>query len=517
MRRLTLALLAGSLLIQPALAAPAGAKPAEAGEAAKAPEVDKIEASAVESAHPVTRSIPFRGGTLAYTVTPGTLTIRNDNGEATGSIFYVAYTVKPAPGSPPRPVSFLFNGGPGSSSMWLHLGSFGPLKIQMNGADHMPAPPIRLAPNPDTLLDKSDLVFIDAPTTGLSRSLGKTEPKAFFGVDADLDAFSRAIQRYLTVYGRWDSPKFLIGESYGTLRSAGLANLLDEKGVQLNGVALVSTTLNIGLLFQPNDQGYVGMMPTLAATAWYHNRLAHRPADLAAYLDEVRAFAAGPYAAALAKGHRIIAGERDQVAAKLAAYLGVSPQFVLENNLRVDADRFRKELLRSERKTVGRLDSRFVGEDADAGGEGTDYDPTDAAMTGAWVGTINDYLFRDLGFETKLTYRPNNYAGSQGDGGWNWRHRVGRFGGQLSADTSVDLADAMRRNPHLKVLNIAGYYDMATPFFGAEYDLTHMAIDPDRQANLSYKYYPSGHMVYIEPDSAKQLRLDIEAWMDGSR
>ena len=517
MRRLALALAAGLILAGPSLAASAGDKAADSAETAKKPDLDKVEASARETAQPVSRSIPFHGAALAYTVTPGTLTIRNDNGEATGSIFYVAYTVKPAPGAPARPVSFLFNGGPGSSSMWLHLGSFGPMKIQMASAEHLPPAPFRLAANPDTLLDKSDLVFIDAPTTGLSRPLGKTEPKAFFGVDADLDAFARAIERYLTVYGRWDSPKFLIGESYGTLRSAGLANLLGEKGVQLNGVALVSTTLDIGLLFQPNDQGYINMLPTMAATAWYHHRLAAAPADLAAYVDEVRVFAAGPYAAALAKGHRIGAAERDQVAAKLAAYIGVSPQFVVENNLRVDADRFRKELLRGERKTVGRLDSRFLGQDADAAGEGTEYDPTDAAMTGAWVGAINDYLFRDLGYETNLTYRPNNYAGTQGDGGWNWRHRLGHFGGQLSADTSVDLAMAMRRNPHLKVLEIAGYYDMATPFFGAEYDLTHMAIDPDRQANLTYKYYPAGHMVYIEPGSAKQLRLDIEAWMDASR
>ena len=521
MRHVLLALLLGTSLLVPGLAGSALAAPATSGkggetEAGKKPDADVVEASAVETAHPVSRSIPFHGSSLAYTVTPGTLTIRNDEGLATGSIFYVAYTMKPAPGAPPRPVSFLYNGGPGSSSMWLHLGSFGPMKIAMTTPDALPPAPFHLAPNPDTLLDKTDLVFIDAPTTGLSRALGKTEPKAFFGVDNDLDAFTRAIQRYLTINGRWDSPKFLIGESYGTLRSAGLAYALESKGVQLNGVALVSTTLNIGLLFQENDRGYVNMLPTEAATSWYHNRLATKPADLAAWLVEVRSFAAGPYATALAKGYTVPAAERDQVARQLAAYLGVSPEFVLNNNLRVDPDRFRKELLRGQRKTVGRLDSRFLGEDADAGGEGTEYDPTDAGMTGAWVGALNDYLFRDLGYETNLTYRPNNYA-AQAGGGWDWRHRVDRMGTQISADTSVDLAAALRRNPRLKLLQIGGYYDMATPFFGAEFDLSHMPISVERQANVTYKYYPSGHMVYIEPGSSRQLRLDIEAWMDTAR
>lgn len=507
MRRALLAVLMASAFAAPAFAQPPAEKPA-ADAAMPKKDADVAEAAVQESAKPNQRSIPFRGGTLAYTVTPGALTLRNDEGQPTASIFYVAYTVK---SDKPRPVTFLFNGGPGSSSMWLHLGSFAPVKIPMPTADHLPAAPFQLAPNQDTLLDKTDLVFIDAPTTGLSRMLGKTDTKTVVGVDGDLDAFSRAIQRYLTINGRWNSPKFIIGESYGTLRAAGLSEVLDQRGVQMNGIVLLSTVLDIGLLFQENDQGYVNMLPTLAATAWYHNRLQHRPADLAAFAEEVRGFAGGPYAAALQKGLDLPEGEKQAIAQKLAAYTGVSAEVYLRNNLRLGADRFRKELLRDQRKTVGRLDSRFLGQDADAGGEGTEYDPTDAAMTGAWVGEINDYLFRDLGYQTQLSYRPNNYAAT---GGWDWRHRVGRFGGQLAADTSVDLAIAMRRNPHLKVLNLAGYYDMATPYFGAEYDLKHMAIDPDRKANLSFKYYPAGHMLYIESESAKKLHDDIEAWMD---
>jgi carboxypeptidase C (cathepsin A) len=514
MRTALIALLTATALAGPVSAAEPAAKPAEAAEAAKKPDPDVAAAAVAESAHPVSRSIPFRGGTLAYTVTPGTLTIRNDEGAPIASMFYVAYTVERAKGAPARPVTFLFNGGPGSSSMWLHMGSFGPLKIEVPRPEGLAAAPYHLTPNPDTLLDKTDLVFLDAPTTGLSRVLGKAEPKDFFGVDGDLDAFSRTIQRYLTVYGRWDSPKFLIGESYGTLRAAGLANTLHEHGVQLNGVTLLSSVLDIVLLFGRYDQGDVNILPTFAATAWYHDRLAHKPADLTAYLAEVRAFAAGPYAAALAKGDTLPAAERDAVARQVAAYTGVSPEFVIRNNLRFGADRFRKELLRDQRRTVGRLDSRFEGEDTDAGGEATDYDPTDESLSGAFIGVLNDYLFRDLGYQTPLTYRPNNYAGIAGR--WDWKHRIGR-GGQIVADTSVDLGDAMRRDPHLKLLSINGLYDMATPVFGAEYDLDHMSLEPDRRANITFKYYPSGHMVYIEPSSAHRLHDDIETFMDGAK
>lgn len=519
MRRVFVALLSGLFLAGPALAADAPAAkdaPRDAAEAAKKPDPDVAVASVAETAHPVQRSIPFHGATLAYTVTPGTLTIRNDDGAPTHSLFYVAYTVGSPKGVQARPVTFIFNGGPGSSSMWLHMGSFGPMKIDAATTETLRPAPYRFGPNPDTLLDKTDLVFIDAPTTGLSRPLGKAEPKDFFGVDPDLDAFTRGIQRYLAVYGRWDSPKFIIGESYGTLRAAGLSYSLQQKGVQLNGVALLSSVLDIGLLFQPYDQSYIGMVPTYAAAAAYHNRLASKPADLNAYLAEVRAFASGPYAAALYKGDTVPAAEREAVARKLAAYIGVTPEFVLRANLRVGPDRFRKELLRDQGKTVGRLDSRFLGEDADNAGEGTEYDPTDAAMTGAWVSTLNDYIFRDLGYQTPLTYRPNNSA-AQGGSGWNWQHRVGGGRPQMTADTSVDLSAAMRRDPHLKVLSLNGLYDMATPFFGAEYDLTHMSLQPDRQANITWRYYPSGHMVYIEPNSARQLRTDIEAWIDSAK
>ena len=488
----------------------AGDKPDKADK----PDPDAAKASAAETAQPRKRSIPFGGGKLNYTVTPGTLTIRDDEGAPRASMFYVAYTVDQPKGGKPRPVTFLFNGGPGSSTMWLHMGSFGPLKVDASAPAMVAPPPFKLMANPDTLLDRTDLVFIDAPTTGLSRGLGKAKNDDFAGVDKDLDAFTRTIQRYLTVYGRWDSPKFLIGESYGTLRAAGLAYALQEKGVQLNGVTLVSTTLNIGLLFSTLDHTYETILPTYAAAAWYHNRIPNRPSDLGPYMAEVRAFAMGPYAAALAKGDAISAGERDAVAAKLAAYTGLSRDVILRNNLRVDPERFRKELLRDQRRTIGRLDARFTGVDADAGGEGPENDPTDASISGAFIGALNDYLFRDLGYTTPLSYRPNNYAGVGEK--WDWKH-AGPRGGQLTADTGADLGAAMRRNPRLKVLAVNGLYDMATPFFGAEYDLAHMNLEPEQRANIAYTYYPAGHMMYIDPTSARQLKADLAAFYDNAQ
>lgn len=260
-------------------------------------EQDTAKASIAEDAQPVRRAIPFHGRTLAYTVTPGHLTIRNDEGEPVASMFYVAYTIPPA-GGRPRPVTFLFNGGPGSSTMWLHLGSFGPLKIDAAKPEMERPAPFRLQPNPDTLLDVSDLVFIDAPTTGLSRAVGKAETKDLVGVDHDLDAFTRTIQRWLSVYGRWNSPKFIIGESYGTLRAAGLSHMLADRGVQLNGVTLMSSVLSIGLLFSSYDQTYVNILPTYAATAWYHDKIPNKP-PLDSFLQEARNFARGRYALAL--------------------------------------------------------------------------------------------------------------------------------------------------------------------------------------------------------------------------
>lgn len=503
-------LLAFSLLLSSAVYAadeqPAGDVPTkEAKTEAAKPDADTVKASVDEDAQPVRRSIPFHGHTLSYTVTPGHLTIRNDKGEPTGSMFYVAYTVA-STSARPRPITFMFNGGPGSSTMWLHMGSVGPIKVDASTPETIPGPPFRYGPNPDTLLDISDIVFIDAPTTGLSRPLGKTEPKEFFGVDKDLDAFTRTIERYLTKYERWNSPKFIIGESYGTTRAAGLSNSLLNAGVQLNGITFVSTVFNFAD-FQ-GDQSLVDFLPTYAADAWYHGKIPNKP-PLDAFLEQAREFASGPYAAALQKGNALNDEEKQSIAQQMAQLTGLSPDYILRSNLRVQPFRFQRELLRDRHQVIGRIDSRFVGTEPDNVGEGADYDPQGSAITGGFVAALNDYLFRDLGYKTPLTYRPNNYRGIGND--WDLTHKA-PGGPQQIADTSDDLANAMRQNPRMKILSVNGYYDLATPFHGAEYEFKHMALEPQLQSNIEYRYYPAGHMMYIDPVSARQLKADLAAF-----
>jgi carboxypeptidase C (cathepsin A) len=499
------------VLSAPAFAAddpPAGDVPPK-NVKAETPKEDKdtAKASVEEDAQPVRRSIPLHGRTLAYTVTPGHLTIRNDKGEPTGSIFYVAYAV-PSAGRP-RPVTFLFNGGPGSSTMWLHMGSFGPMKVDASIPETIAGPPFRYGPNPDTLLDITDLVFIDAPTTGLSREVGKAEPKDFFGVDKDIDAFTRVIQRYLTKYQRWNSPKFIIGESYGTTRAAGLSESLMNAGVQLNGIAFVSTVFNFAD-FQ-GDQSLINFLPTYAADAWYHGKIPGKP-PLQGFIDQARQFAHGPYALALQKGSNIADDEKQSVAQQMAQLTGLSTDYILRSNLRVQPNRFQRELLRDRHQVIGRIDSRYVGTEPDTIGEAADYDPQASAITGAFVGALNDYLFRDLGYKTPLTYRPNNYgAVFGGDDGWKFQHKA-PSGQQQIADTSEDLADAMRQNPRLKILSVNGLYDLATPFGGADYEFRHMAMEPQIAANIRYTYYEAGHMMYIDPASARKLKGDLASF-----
>lgn len=513
--RLILLACSTALVTAPALAQTAAPRPAAEHATKPAPDADIAAASAEEDAQPSRGSVTIAGRTIPYTVTPGTLTIRNDEGKPIASMFYVAYTADRAKGAPPRPVTFLFNGGPGSSSMWLHMGSFGPVRVDTPSTDVSAPPPYRIVPNHESILDKTDLVFLDAIGTGLSRPLGDTKGTEFWGVDQDIDAFARAIQRYLVKYDRWSSPKFLLGESYGTLRAAGLAHELQSRGTQMSGVILLSTILNYGVRNPGTELEDIIYLPSYAATAWYHNRLPNRPATLEPFLSEVRAYAIGPYLSALAKGDDLPVEERDAVARQLSAYTGLSTQVLIENDLRVDLSRFRKELLRDQRRTVGRLDSRFLGIDVDAGGEGPEYDAADAAIGGAYIGALNSYLFGTLGYKTKLSYRPNFYSSISP--AWDRKHKApGSQRKMDAANTALDLGQAMRQNPHLKVLALNGYYDMATPFFGAEYSLKHMQLDPSLRGNITYTYYPSGHMIYIEPGSMTALKADLDRFYDSA-
>ncbi|WP_414900184.1 S10 family peptidase [Sphingomonas flavalba] len=513
-RQLLLSIAIAALSAAPLTAQPRDTATANAASATAPGADDTAAASAEEDAQPKRGSVTIDGKRIGYTVTPGTLTIRNDAGEAVASMFYVAYVADRPAGAPPRPVTFTFNGGPGSSSMWLHMGSFGPVRVDTpNDTAHAP-PPYPIVENHQSILDRTDLVFIDAIGTGLSRPIGKAKGADFWGVDQDIDAFARGILRYLALYDRWDSPKFLLGESYGTLRAAGLVHTLQSRGAQMSGVILLSSILNYGVRQPGFDRIFVTYVPSYAAAAWYHKRLADRPAALEPFLTEVREWARGPYLAALAKGDDLSDAERAAIARQMSAYTGLSEKFLLSVDLRVDLARFRKELLRDQRRTIGRLDTRFLGIDVDAGGDSPEFDAADAAISGPYIGALNKYLFGTLGYKTKLSYRPNFYSGIAGT--WDQKHKAPDGRTMALAATSIDLGTAMRINPYLKVLSLNGYYDTATPFFGAEYDLKHMQIDPALRGNITYRYYESGHMIYIEPGSLTALKRDLDQWYDAA-
>jgi carboxypeptidase C (cathepsin A) len=456
------------------------------------------------------------GRSLKYTATAGTLVIRDEEDKPYGSIFYVAYTLDGAEAKA-RPVSFLYNGGPGSATLWLHMGSFSPVRIMTDSPKPTAGPPFQLVSNQDSLLDKTDLVFIDAPLTGYSRAVGKGQPKDFTGVDQDLHAFDRFIVRYISVNQRWNSPKFLIGESYGTTRSAALADMLGNDGVQLNGVVLISSILNYSIRAGGYDMLYIGNMPSYAAAAWYFNKVQNKPADLAAWVQQAREFASGPYAHALFAGDALPAAELDSVAKEVSRITGLSADYVKEANLRVSPSRFRKEVLRDQRMTLGRYDMRFEGEDLDAAGENPSYDASDTGISGAFIGALHNYLETELNYQSTDEYRPS--AGSNGQ--WDWKHRPTSGGGgpgggggeQTQPYVAADLASAIRKNPHLHVFSANGYFDLATPFFITEYDVTHMDLPAELRGNVQFGYYPSGHMIYLNVEALHKLRADLEKFI----
>ena len=472
------------------------------------------EATPIPPEKPVAthHELTIDGKTLKYTATAGNLLIRDEEDKPYGSIFYVAYTLDGAEAGS-RPVSFLYNGGPGSSTLWLHMGSFSPVRIVTDSPNPTAGPPFKLIPNQYSLLDKSDLVFIDAPLTGYSRAVGKATAKDFTGVDQDLRAFDRFIVRYLSVNQRWNSPKFLIGESYGTTRSAALADTLANDGVQLNGVVLISSILNYNIRAGGYDSIYVFNLPSYAAAAWYFNKIPNKPADLAAWVQQAREFASGPYAQALFAGHNLPAAQLDAVAKDVSRFTGLSVDYVKEANLRISPTRFRKEVLRDDRKTLGRYDMRFEGVDVDAAGEAPSYDASDAGISGPFVAALHDYLERELKYESTDTYRPSAETISQ----WDWKHKPtsgGPGGGeQAQPYVAADLASAIRKNPHLRVFSANGYFDLATPFFATEYDLAHMDLDPALRGNVQFGYYPSGHMIYLNVDALRQLKEDMAAFI----
>jgi carboxypeptidase C (cathepsin A) len=481
--------------------------PGQSAPAEKTPPVPPEKSSVTH--HDMT----LNGKVLHYTATAGTLIIRDgEDDHPYGSIFSVAYTLDGADPNT-RPVTFLYNGGPGSATIWLHMGSVGPVRVETDSPQATGPAPYKIVPNQYTLLDRSDLVFIDAPLTGFSRAVGKGTAKDFAGVDQDLKAFDKFIQRWVTVNQRWNSPKYLFGESYGTTRSAGLADALQNSGISVNGVILLSSILNYNIMAPGLDISYIGNLPSYAAIAWYHDKIPNKPKDLKAYLTEVRAFAQGDYAEALAEGDQLPPEKFDAVAAKVAQYTGLSVQYVKDAKLRISATRFRKELLRDEGDILGRYDARFEGSDVDNAGENPGYDPSDTGISGAFISAFHDYLQHELKYEPNDgdIYRPS--AGNIGQ--WDFHHRPpGFFGGgfrrdQDMPDVALDLADAMRKNPRLKVFSANGMFDLATPFFLTEYDISHMMLTPELAKNVTFGYYPAGHMVYLNVQALEEFRHDL--------
>jgi carboxypeptidase C (cathepsin A) len=460
----------------------------------------------------VTRhSVRIGGRTINYKATAGTLLIKDDKDKSTVSFFYVAYTVDDGkPGK--RPVTFMYNGGPGSSSMWLHMGSFGPVRVANKGDQPIPPPPYQTVANDDSLLDRTDLVFIDAPGTGYSQLVGGAEGKNFYGIDQDADAFAKFITRYVSTNHRWNSPKFLFGESYGTTRSSVLVKVLQEQGMEFNGVVLMSSILDFNVWASTgDDHAFIVNLPTEAAIAWYHNKVPNKPADIATFLASVRQFATTDYTLALAKGDAITPAEADRVANQLSQYIGLSPNYIREANLRIDPSRFRKELLRDQRRTVGRLDGRFVGIDPDAAGENPEGDAASDAATGAYLAAFNQYASEQLKFNEERPYLPNNYGVI--NRGWDWKRTEGH-GFTQAPYVGTDLAGAMRRNPHLKVFSANGYYDLATPFYATQFDLGHLGLEPSISKNIEFGFYPSGHMIYFDVNALKQVKADLSRFYD---
>jgi len=463
------------------------------------------------------------GQTIHYTATVGNLLIgkedHDQNDKPYHSIFYIAYTQDGADAKT-RPVTFLYNGGPGSATIWLEMGSVGPVRVISQSPEPTNNPPFTVVPNEYSLLDKTDLVFIDAPGTGYSRPVGKGTVKDVAGVDEDLRAFTKFIVRYITVNHRWNSPKFLFGESYGTTRSAGLSATLNEAGVQLNGIVLLSSILNYNARSAGLDNSYITDLPTFAAIAYYHNKIPNKPADILAFIEQAREFAHGPYAAALYAGNALPDADADKIAEQMSALIGLSPKFIKEANLRISATRFRKELLRDQNKILGRYDGRFAGPDADAAGENPGYDPSDTGISGAYVASFHEYLEKELKFSSPEAY---NNSGPGLNQNWDWDHHPATgpafgFGRQQRMPyVAGDLGDTIRKNPHLKVFAANGIYDLATPFTATEWELAHMGTDAKLRGNVTWGYYPSGHMVYLNVDALKIFRQDLGKFYDSAK
>ncbi|MEA3178536.1 MAG: hypothetical protein QOI59_2059 [Gammaproteobacteria bacterium] len=519
-----------------------GSSPPNAGDKPESHHFEPFKPEATTS----NGSVTIDGKTISYQAIAGTLVIHpkdwddvprdpgtdkpspgqaddgaeGKNPTAEASMFYVAY-FKDTGGKGTRPVTFIFNGGPGSASFWLHMGAFGPRRIVTSTDAHTPAAPYSLVNNTSSLLDASDLVFIDAPGTGFSRIAGKDKEKAFYGIDADAYAFSEFISQFLSKYSRWNSPKYIFGESYGTPRAAVLINQLEaDRSVDFNGVILLSQILNFDL--SPDrptgnpgvDVPYETVLPTYAATAWYHKKLPGEHANVEALLTEVEQFAMGEYARALAAGSELSANDKAAVAEKLHQYTGLPVDYILKADLRIDGGEFRQNLQGAEGMATGRLDTRFSGPELDPLAQRADYDPQASALGSAYVSAFNDYARRELHYGEGKSFKPSIRTFAT----WNFQHQQPgqnqmALSSRQGANVMPDLANAMKINPNLKVQLNAGYFDLATPFYQGVYEMHHLPMPGSLQANIEYEFYESGHMVYAKDTSLKMLHDNVAGFI----
>ncbi|GAB7025592.1 S10 family peptidase [Geotalea toluenoxydans] len=495
-------ILVAALLISIPYPAGAHQEPAAAAEAPPR-EMKQVEEKPVVSSH----RLSIGKKELSYQVTAGHLPVISDSGETEARIFFIAYTLENRQPENRRPLLFVFNGGPGSSSVWLHLGTIGPKRVQMLPDGTMPPPPYRLTDNEYTWLEQADLVFIDPVGTGYSRAAKPDLAKKFSSVQGDIEAVGKFIRLYLGRYGRWNSPLFLVGESYGAFRAAGLADYLLEHGIAMNGTILISAIMNMQTVsFDPgNDLPYALYLPSYTATAWYHGKLATQAADPDKILQEAEAWAENEYLTALAKGDRLSPDERKAIAGKLSQFTGLSPAFIEGRNLRIDSRTFVRELLRDRQLVTGTMDSRFLASNVDPSSP-HGFDPTVATIRPPYTTLFNDYIRNEIGFRSDMEY----FILGGGIGRWDWEAKNGY------ADTSEDLREAMAKNPYMKLFVAMGCFDLATPHFSTEYTLNHLGLTPALRNNLTIRRYRGGHMMYLDLAALSRLTKDVTAFIDDS-
>jgi len=475
------------------------------------PENEKTESPEISEEDPIVTShqLDLVDSPLAYSATVGKMPLKDESGKIAAQIFYTAYTLADAADPAARPLIFVFNGGPGSASIWLHMGALGPKRVDMGAEGFMPPPPYKLIDNAHTWLDLGDLVFIDPVGTGYSRASDPADNEKYWGLETDLESVGEFIRLYLSRNQRWTSPLYLAGESYGTTRAAGLAGHLIDRGIAFNGVVLISTVMNFQTLrfTKANDLPYALYLPSFCATAYYHGQLADelQARELRELLREVADWAEADYTVALGKGDRLTEGESQVIAERLSRYTGLSQRFILGADLRINIMSFCKELLRDDKRAVGRLDSRFIGIMASAEGTTFDFDPSMNAIVPPYTAVYNQYIRQQLGYESDLNYEILSFKVNE-----NWKYQGGQF-----PDTSEGLRAAFAKNPFMRVLVAQGYYDLATPFQAAYYSLAHMGLDRALRDNVTIAEYDAGHMMYLHEPSLAKLKADAAAFIAG--